>query len=224
LKKIVHKGGNLPGYTSGEERFHTASHVVGGLFGIVVLALCSYVSVANENPVGVATSVVYGICMIVLYLFSSIYHGLSPDLPIKKLFRTLDHCSIFLLIAGTYTPIVLCAIRAQDAPLAWILFGIIWTVALVGIVLNAIDIKKYQVFSMACYLIMGWGILFVAKPVYRALKSGGFALLVAGGVCYSVGAVIYAKFKSIRYSHAVFHIFVLAGSVLHFLCIYQYVL
>jgi channel protein, hemolysin III family len=224
VKKTPKNNRELPGYTKKEERLHTASHIVGCVFGIVALSFCSYISVRNDDAVGLAASVVYGVCMIILYLFSSIYHGLSPELPLKKLFRTLDHCSIFLLIAGTYTPIVLCAIRSQNVRLGWVVFGIIWTVALVGIVLNAIDIKKYQLFSMVCYLIMGWGILFVAKPLYRALKSGGLTLLVAGGICYSVGAAIYAKFKRIRYSHAVFHLLVLAGSTLHFFCITHYVL
>ena len=224
VKKTPKNSRELPGYTKKEERLHTASHIVGCVFGIVALSFCSYISVRNDDAVGLAASVVYGVCMIILYLFSSIYHGLSPELPLKKLFRTLDHCSIFLLIAGTYTPIVLCAIRSQNVRLGWVVFGIIWTVALVGIVLNAIDIKKYQLFSMVCYLIMGWGILFVAKPLYRALKSGGLTLLVAGGICYSVGAAIYAKFKRIRYSHAVFHLLVLAGSTLHFFCITHYVL
>jgi channel protein, hemolysin III family len=224
VKKTSQDERALPHYTASEERFHCVSHVVGGVFGILVLVMCLYASVRSRNPVAVAASMVYGVCMILLYVCSSIYHGLSPERPLKRLFRTLDHCSIFLLIAGTYTPIVLCAIRVRDAVVSWVVFGIVWVTALVGIVLNAIDVKRYQIFSMVCYLLMGWGILFAGTPLYRALKSGGVALLVAGGVCYSVGAAIYGKLKSVRYSHAVFHVFVLAGSLLHFLCIYQYVL
>ena len=214
----------VPNYTKNEERFHMASHIIGSMLGVLALVLCLYRSVTRQGALGIAASIVYGVCMTALYAVSSAYHGLNPKRPIKKIFRTIDHCSIFLLIAGTYTPIALCAIRGQNAALGWSIFGVIWVIAILGITLNAIDVKKYQIFSLLCYLVMGWGIMIFVKPLYLAVDGGGLALLVAGGICYSAGAVIYAALKKIRYSHSAFHILCLAGSTLHFLCIYLYVL
>jgi channel protein, hemolysin III family len=224
MAKTIRRDRSLPDYTRNEERFHSISHIVGCVFGIFVLVICAYKSLTHDNHVGVVTSIIYGICMISLYAVSGIYHGLHSTRSIKKLFRTLDHCSIFLLIAGTYTPIALCAMRIQNAALGWGILAVIWIVAILGISLNAIDIKKFQIFSLLCYLIMGWGILIFAKPLYSAVGGVGVALLVAGGISYSIGAVIYAALKRVRYSHSIFHILCLAGSVLHFLCIYCYVL
>ena len=161
--------------------------------------------------------------MIILYTMSSIYHGLRPNRMAKKVFQVIDHCSIFLLIAGTYTPLALCSFREYSAPLGWWIFGVIWGSAVLGIVLNAIDIKKYKRFSMICYLAMGWCIVFAAKATYFTLGFGGTAFLIAGGILYTIGAVLYAKAKNHRYMHSVFHLFVVFGSVLHFFCILLYV-
>ena len=214
----------LPDYTRSEELFNMSSHIIGGAFGVVALTLCVVFSAIHHTSYGVVASAIYGATMIILYTMSSIYHGLNPKRMAKKVFQIIDHCSIFLLIAGSYTPIALCALREQNAVLGWVIFGISWAAAALGITLNAIDLKKYRTFSMVCYLAMGWSILFVAKQTYLALGTGGFALLLAGGICYTVGAVIYAKLKNIRYMHTVFHFFVLDGSILHFFCIFFYVL
>ena len=147
------KDRELPTYTKGEEIFNMVSHIVGGVLGIVAIVLCS---IFASNAYGVVSGIIFGISILVLYTMSSIYHGLSPKLNGKKVFQVLDHCTIFLLIAGSYTPFALCVLREYDAKLGWTIFGVIWTMAIIGIVFNSIDIKKYKKFSMICYLVMGW--------------------------------------------------------------------
>lgn len=162
--------------------------------------------------------------MILLYTMSSIYHGLKPEMFSKKVFQVLDHCSIFLLIAGSYTPFALCTFREYNTALGWTIFGVIWAMAILGIVLNSIDIKKYKVFSMICYLGMGWCVIFTAKLLPKLLGVAGFILLLAGGIAYSVGAILYGIGKKRKWMHSVFHLFILLGSILQFFCILLYVM
>lgn len=213
----------LPDYTKGEEIFNMVSHIAGGAVGITALTLCVIFAALNKNVYGVVSSAIYGASMIILYTMSSIYHGLKPELMAKRVFQVIDHCSIFLLIAGTYTPITLCSLREYKPALGWSLFGIIWGVALLGITLNSIDIKAFRKFSAACYLIMGWCIVFAWGPTVKMLTSGGVAFLIAGGICYTIGALFYYLLKKKRYMHSVFHLFVLFGSILHMFCILLYV-
>lgn len=214
---------SLPYYTKGEEIFNMVSHIVGGAVGITALALCVIFAALHGNTFGVVGSAIYGASMIILYTMSSIYHGLKPALTAKKVFQVIDHCSIFLLIAGTYTPITLSSLRAADPVLGWTIFGVIWGVAALGITLNSIDIKKYKIFSAICYLVMGWCIVFAWKQTVAALGMGGIVLLLAGGISYTVGALFYYFFKKKRYMHSVFHLFVVFGSILHMLSILFYV-
>ena len=144
----------LPKYTKGEEIFNMTSHIVGAVLGIVATVLCVVFAAIHGNVYGVVSGAIYGVTMIILYTMSSIYHGLSPKRYSKRVFQVLDHCSIFLLIAGSYTPFALCTIRKYDTASGWIIFGVIWAVAILGIVLSSIDIKKFKVFSMICYLLM----------------------------------------------------------------------
>ena len=137
----------MPVYTKGEERFNMISHIVGGAIGVAALVLCVVVSAVHRNGYGVAGSIVYGLSMIVLYTMSSVYHGLHDGMA-KRVMQVLDHCTIYLLIAGTYTPILLSAMRPIDPRTSWVLFGTVWTLAALGITLTAIDLKKYAVFSM----------------------------------------------------------------------------
>lgn len=214
----------LPTYTKGEEIFNMTSHIVGAVLGIVATVLCIVLATMNGNVYGIVSGSIYGVTMIILYTMSSIYHGLSPKLNSKKVFQVLDHCSIFLLIAGSYTPFALCTIREYDALAGWLIFGVIWLLAILGIVLNSIDIKKFKVFSMICYLLMGWCIIIKASLLPELLTKNGFILLLAGGIAYTIGAVIYGLGKKYKYAHSIFHLFILLGTFLQFLCILLYVM
>ena len=191
MKRTKLKDRILPKYSKGEEIFNMTSHIVGGAIGIVALVLCVVFAAIHHNGYGVVSGAIYGVTMILLYTMSSIYHGLKPERFSKKVFQVLDHCSIFLLIAGSYTPFCLCTFREYNTALGWTIFGIIWAIAILGIVLNSIDIKKYKVFSMICYLGMGWCIIFTANLFPKLLGVGGTVFLVAGGIIYSLGAILY---------------------------------
>ena len=148
MKRIKLADRVLPTYTRGEDIFNMVSHIIGGVLGIVAITLCSIFAAIHGNVYGVVSGVIYGITLIILYTMSSIYHGLKPYRKAKKVFQIIDHCSIFLLIAGTYTPFALCTIREINSFWGWLIFGIIWGLAALGITLNAIDLKRYKVFSM----------------------------------------------------------------------------
>ena len=138
--------------------------------------------------------------------------------------QILDHCSIFLLIAGSYTPFALCSLREYDPATGWIIFGIIWGIAILGIVLNAIDLKKFKVFSMICYLVMGWCIIVKINILPSLITMNGFILLLLGGIIYSIGAILYGLGKKIKYMHSIFHFCILIASILQFFCILLYVM
>ena len=214
----------LPKYTKGEEIFNMTSHIVGAVLGVVATVLCIVFAAVRGNVYGVISGAIYGATMILLYTMSSIYHGLSPKRYSKKVFQVLDHCSIFLLIAGSYTPFALCSIREYDPVSGWVIFGVIWAVAILGIILNSIDIKKFKIFSMICYLAMGWCIVFKITLLPKLLGIVGFVLLLLGGIAYTVGAVLYSIGKKRKYMHSVFHLFILLGSLLQFFCILLYVM
>lgn len=212
----------LPDYTRGEERFNMISHIVGGGMGIAATVLCVIAAALEGNVYGVVSGAIFGGSMVALYTISSVYHGLHSGTG-KKVMQILDHCTIYFLIAGTYTPFCLCAIREHDSALGWGTFGFVWALAVVGIVLNAIDLKRFQKVSMVLYLGMGWCIILTGKLIVQLLGGAGFALLVGGGVAYTVGAVFYTLGHKRRYIHSVFHLFCLVGSGLHILCILFYV-
>lgn len=224
MKKTKLNDRILPTYTKGEEIFNMVSHIVGAVFGIVALVLCVIFSAIHHNAYAVVSSCIYGVSMIVLYTMSSIYHGLNPNKKGKKVMQVLDHCTIYLLIAGSYTPFALCTFREYDVKTGWILFGVIWAIAVLGIVLNAIDLKKYKVFSMISYLVMGWSIICKANLLPQLLGKNGTILLVLGGVAYTVGAIFYGIGKKHKYMHSIFHLFIVLGSVLQFFCILFYVI
>lgn len=211
----------LPYYTKGEEIFNMVSHIVGGALGVVALVLCI---IFSKDGYALFSSIVYGVSMILLYTMSSIYHGLSPKLKAKKVFQIMDHCSIFVLIAGTYTPVLLCSIRPYDSFWAWTLFGLVWAATILGITLNAIDIESNKKFSMICYVVMGWCIIFKINLLPQVMETTGILLLVLGGLAYTIGIIFYVLQHKIRYMHSIWHLWILVGSVLHFLCILLYVL
>lgn len=213
----------LPDYTRGEEITNMVTHILGGALGVLALVMCPVFG-ARHSAWSVVSGALFGFCMLLLYVISSVYHGLSPRLFGKRVLQVLDHCSIFLLIAGTYTPIALVPLRQYNPALGWALLIAIWALAALGVTLNAIDLKKYARFSMACYLLMGWAIAARIDLVYRLIGPRGFWLLLSGGIAYTVGAVLYALGKKRRYAHSAFHVFTIVGSLLHFLCILLYVL
>ena len=214
----------LPTYTKGEEIFNMTSHIVGGVLGIVATILCVIFASLNRNVYGIVSGAIYGSSLILLYTMSSIYHGLSPKLFSKKVFQVLDHCTIFVLIAGCYTPVALCNIRETNSIAGWSIFGFIWALAIIGIILNSIDLKKFKVFSMICYLLMGWCIIFRLDLLLQSVDPVGIALLVAGGIAYTIGAILYGIGKNHKYFHSIFHLFIVLGSLLQFFCILLYVM
>lgn len=214
----------LPDYTKGEEIFNMVSHIVGGAMGIAVAVLCIVFAAVKGSAYSVVSAAIFGSMMILLYSMSSIYHGLSPKLTAKRVFRVLDHCTIFFLIAGTYTPIALCTIREYNTALGWTYFGIVWGIAALGVTLTAINLEKFKVLGMILYIALGWCILPVLPKLISLMGNGGVTFLFLGGVSYTIGAVLYGIGKKKRYMHSVFHIFIVIGSLLHFFCILFYVI
>ncbi len=214
----------MPTYSKGEEIMNMVSHIVGGALGIVATVLCVIFAAIHKNVYGVVSGAIFGATLIILYTMSSIYHGLKPERMSKKVFQVIDHCSIFLLIAGSYTPFCLCTLREYSTAWGWSIFGIIWGAAILGITLNAIDLKKYKTFSMICYLAMGWCIILKGGVLPKLLTTNGFTLLVVGGIAYTIGAVLYGLGKKKKWMHSIFHILCVIGSLLHFFCILFYVM
>lgn len=213
----------LPKYTKGEEITNMVTHIVGAAFGLAYLTLCVVFAALHRNPMGVVSSAIYGASVVSLFTLSSVYHGLLPSTA-KKVLQVLDHCTIYFMIAGTYTPITLCSLRAQNKALGWTVFGVVWGVCALAVTLTAIDLKKYSRFSMICYIAMGWCIIFSAKPTFQALTLPGTMFLLIGGILYTVGAVLYGIGKKKKYVHSIFHVFVVFASLMHFFCIFFYVI
>ena len=212
----------LPNYTRGEEIFNMVSHIVGGGLGVVYLTLCVIVAALHHNPWGVVGSAIYGASVICLFTMSSVYHGVTHPTA-KKVLQVIDHCTIYFMIAGTYTPIALSALRAYNPVFGWVVFGFVWAVAALATTFTAIDLHKYKKFSMICYLALGWCIIVAFKATWEALGTPAIVFLLLGGVLYSIGAVLYAIGKKRRYAHSLFHLFVDAASLMHFFCILFYV-
>lgn len=211
----------LPAYSRGEEIMNMVTHIAGGALGIVATVLCVARTAVNGNRWGVAGCLLYGIMLITMYTMSSVYHGLKPGTG-KKVMQIVDHCTIYFLIAGTYTAILLSAMRPVFPKLAWGLFFFEWALVALATTLTAIDLKKYNVFSMICYIGMGWAIIPFWHQAMEALTRPGFLLLFAGGIAYTIGAVLYGIGSKRRWMHSVFHIFVVIGSILQFLSIFLY--
>ncbi len=211
---------SLPDYTLGEELINSISHGMGVIFGITALVFCIIKSVMSGFTLAIVSSCLYGSMLILLYTVSTIYHALKRNRA-KYIFRIFDHCTIFLLIAGTYIPIVLAGIGGI---IGWIYFGIVVGAAIIGIIFNAISVDRFKIFSMICYIAMGWVIIFGFYPLTQAVALQGVILLIAGGVVYTLGAILYGMGSKRRYFHSIWHFFVLGGSILHFFTIYGYVL
>ena len=208
----------LPHYTLGEEIFNSVSHGVGVALACVGFGILIVLSALYGDAWAVSSSIVYSFSLFALYLASTLYH-VCPNRRVKGVLQVLDHCSIFLLIAGTYTPYTLITLRGA---LGWSLFAVVWGAAIVGVVLNAIDVQKYSRISMVCYVAMGWVVVLAIRPLMASLAWRGLVLLALGGVFYTVGIVFYVIRRS--YMHSIWHLFVLAGSVCHYLSILLYVI
>lgn len=222
MKRLKLADRTLPSYTKGEEIFNMVSHIIGVPLGIVAIVLCSIIYSKAGNAYGVVSGIIYGVSLILLYSISSIYHGLSNKLKGKKVLQILDHCSIFILIAGSYTPITLTLIRSESPLWGWLIFGIVWLAAIIGITLNSIDLNSTKKVSMICYLLMGWCIIFKFDIILKSMALNGIILLVTGGILYTIGAIFYIIGKKRKWFHSIFHLFVLAGSILQFFCILLY--
>lgn len=212
---------SLPNYTHGEEVFNMVSHIIGGGLGVVVLVLCVIRAALHHNTLGVVGSAIYGATMILLYTMSSIYHGLRDGMA-KRVFQVLDHCTIYLLIAGTYTGISFGSISKVSLLTCWILFGLEWGLTALAVTLTAIDLKQYRAFSMICYIVMGWAIIVVFPMLIEAIGTTGAWFMLIGGIAYTIGAVLYGIGGKKRYMHSLFHLFVLLGSLLQFWSIFWY--
>ncbi|MEI5907296.1 hemolysin III family protein [Bacillus spongiae] len=201
-----------------EEIANAITHGIGFLLSIPALVILIIFAVEKGTAWHVVSFTVFGVSMLLLYLFSTMLHSFKPS-PVKRLFAILDHSAIYVLIAGTYTPFVLVSIRG---PLGWTIFGIVWGLALTGIVFKCYFIDRYNVISTLFYLLMGWLIIIAIKPIYLSLTGTGFALLLTGGISYSIGAIFYIWDK-LPYNHAIWHLFVLAGSGFMYFCVLFYV-
>ena len=211
----------LPDYTRGEEITNMVTHIVGGAVGIVALTLCVIFAAIHGNVYGIVTSAIYGTTMISMFTISSVYHGLKPTLG-KKVMQVIDHCTIYFLIAGTYTVIVLSALRPVYPLLGWGLFAFEWAMTALATTLTAIDLKKYSVFSMICYIGMGWAVIPFWRQTLDVLTGPGFLLLLSGGIAYTIGAVLYGIGGKKKWMHSVFHIFVILGALLQFFAVLFY--
>lgn len=206
-------------YSPIEELMHALSHGIGALLSVAALVLMLSVSLHNGDNWHLISSIVYGGSLILLYTSSTLYHAIS-DLDIKRKLRQLDHAAIFILIAGTYTPFTLVNLRDNwGLPL----FGLIWLIAIIGVIVEVATALKYKKLSLALYLGMGWMVIIAIQPMLEYVEQGGLILLLAGGLSYSAGVIFYI-WKTLFMHHAIWHLFVLVGSVLHFLAVYYFVL
>lgn len=213
----------LPDYTRREELINSYSHIAGAFFGIAAMIACAVVSAKNNNSLGIFCSIVYGFSMILLYTMSGVYHGLKES-DTKRLFRVIDHCSVFVFISGSFTPVLLSELRNDYPVRNYVLFGTVWVLCIAGIILNAVDFVKYKNVSIIFYVAIGWLIAFEFYPLYQHYGKASAIMLLSGGLLYSVGTILYNVGKKKKYFHSVFHFFVLAGSVMHFLTVILYLL
>lgn len=208
----------LPRYSSGEEIANSIIHGLGIVLAISGLGVLTAFASLRGNAWHIVSCSIFGATLIILYTTSTLYHAI-PNQRAKAVLRVLDHSAIFLLIAGTYTPFSLVSLRG---PWGWSLFGVIWGLAIVGIIFKVTMLRRWTAISVALYLVMGWVAIIAAQPMLEAVAPGGLALLLAGGLAYTAGVVFYA-WKRLPYHHAVWHAFVLAGSICHFFAVLLFV-
>ncbi len=210
---------NVERYTLGEEIANAVTHGAGALLAIAALVLLVVFSSIYGDPVYIVSFTVYGASLVILYTISTIYHSFPKGVA-KNVFEILDHSSIYLLIAGTYTPFTLITLKG---PLGWALFGVVWSMAAIGILFKIFFVKKFVILSTLMYIIMGWLVVLALKPLSEALPRNGVLFLVMGGILYTLGTIFYIR-RRMKYHHALWHIFVLGGSVFHFFAVILYLL
>lgn len=202
-----------------EEILNAVTHGVGTLFAVIALGILTAAAYMEGGVWHLVSFIIYGISLVLLYLASTLYHSFTNE-RVKCVLKFFDHAAIYLLIAGTYTPFTLVPLHGA---IGWTIFGIIWGLALTGITLKIFFVKKYNVLSTICYLIMGWFAVVMIKPLLSTIEVGGLYWLLIGGIFYSVGSIFYLA-RKMPYHHAVWHLFVMAGSVAHFVAIFKYIL
>lgn len=215
-------------YTLGEEISNSITHGIGSLLSIAALVIMVVVAAIHHNTIGVVTSAIFGASLIILYTMSTLYHAISNE-KAKKVLKVFDHCTIYLLIAGSYTPFTLVALRSVDPAKAWVIFSIVWAIAVFGIVMYAFFKNRFKVLNIVSYIVMGWVVLIALPEIIQFFKvnnaMAGFYLLLAGGLSYTLGVIFYAlQKKNLRYFHTIWHLFVLGGSICHFLSVTLFVL
>ncbi len=213
----------LPSYTHGEEIMNMVTHIVGGSIGLIALIACTLKGIKSGQIVNTVSAIIYGISIVMLYTISSIYHGLRPGTG-KKVLQIIDHCTIYFLIAGTYTPILVASFIPKYPFIGWGLLLLQWGLGVLAATLNAIDLKKYKLFSMICYIVLGWSIIFFIPQAMYVLSNVCLSLIFWGGIAYTIGAILFGIGAKIRWFHSIFHIFVLFGTILQLLGIYLFVL
>ena len=201
------------------------SHIVGACFGFIAMILMVIKCGVKHDGIGVISSLIFGLSMIILYTMSSIYHGLYRGKG-KRVFRIIDHCTIFILIAGTYTPYITNMFMKYDLKLGYFLLFLLWGAALIGIILNAINLEKFKTASVICYLLMGWCAIVKLPLLVELLGITGFVFLLLGGISYTIGAMVYilGKKQKKKYMHSIFHLFIVLGTIFQTISIFGYVL
>jgi hemolysin III len=197
------------------------THITGGGLGLIGAVGC-VLAALREGPLGIVSTLVYGLSLVLVYSMSSIYHGL-PLGRAKRVLQVLDHCSIYFLIAGTYTPIVLRAMAPVYPFIGWGLFAFQWLLTALAVTLTAVNMHKFRIFSKICYIFMGWGIIFFLPQALEVLGSGGFGFLLAGGIAYTIGAILFGLGQKIKWMHSLFHLFVILGTGLQMVTIAFYI-
>jgi hemolysin III len=198
-------------YSTGEEIANAITHGIGALLAIAALVVLIVLAAINGNVWHVVSFSVFGATLVLLYFASTLYHSLT-NLRAKNVFHKFDHIAIYLLIAGTYTPFCLTALRGW---IGWSVLGVVWTCAILGTVLKSISVGKRVMMSTVLYVVMGWVILIAINPLYKAMSLTGFLLLIVGGISYTLGTIFFIH-DQVKYNHSVWHVFVLGGSILHF--------
>ena len=220
MNKISALKKNTKNQTAKEELFNSLSHLFGALLAITALILLTVKASHNNLTGGLVSASLYGTSLVLMYLASTGYH-ICQNPTIKKRLQILDHACIYILIAGTYTPFTLVTLHGAWG---WSLFGVVWGLAILGVIFKIFYTGKFQKVSVLFYILMGWIAIIAIKPMVANLSNKGLIWLVSGGLCYTLGTFFYIKDSKYKFSHSIWHLFVLAGSICHFYCVYWYVI